>query len=636
MRFSVIISRILFLIFYFVFLSQVIAMEQIPNHRKMSIEGMGIDVGLLREQWTLPSDHLPIGIRIITFNNKILNIASWNVLNTEYIKYAIADHSGLNNSTLTIENTIIESDGLTQREQHVIDLILNGLLALNEHFRDIIALQECGQAFVSHLRKNLPQHIALITAAEHESDQSVMLYNTERFDCRSIDIKAGIFTDRPKRTIMNVLFEDKESKTLYRCLTAHLPWIPNGPAATQLASYVKEQTKSINNETIILMGDMNKTELAIAQSFNDVGISNFQQFSPYSTFIPFFLDGTYTRSACFDHIFIFSNVPVRAQANSPDEVLDGLSILAHKLGFESKHGINNKGILSSSPEFERIWIESALPFLAIDTNTYIQNSVPNPGLPSGRSYKEDRKQLHQAIKREIIGNSLPVSPDRKPNVVLFMGLPGAGKSTLIKNYKAKIETKTGYKPVVLGLDLIVEKIPEYQKSLIIKKLGDNKVLSARDSWEIAHIEANHVKKELFDDVIQEKMNLIFEGMGISDFYEKVINGDTKVLGLKDAGYKVKIIFMDVPVELACERVEKRTKVNGRVIAEGIITKSNEKLVKRNFMQHAINPKVSSAIIINNENLPVVCCKIKKNQHNQLSIIDDNKYMRERGFYDNNL
>lgn len=302
--------------------------EEVDNHKEMSIEGMGIDVGLLREQWTLPSDHLPIGITLAG-----INIASWNVLNTEYIKYAIADHSGLNKSTLTLENNIIHIDGLTERDQHVLNLILGEMLVHTQHSRDIIALQECGKAFVHHLKAILPPHMALIPAAEHETDQSVIIYNTENFNCLNIEVLAGLFTDRPKRTIMNILLQEKKSKKLYRFLTAHLPWIPDGPAAKQLADYLKDQLSknSMDQETMVLMGDLNKTEKAIERSFLDSGLNDFQQISPYSTFIPFFLDGTYTRSACFDHFFIFANHHVKVEVNSPDEVLDGLNTLANKL-----------------------------------------------------------------------------------------------------------------------------------------------------------------------------------------------------------------------------------------------------------------------------------------------------------------
>lgn len=304
--------------------------EQIINHKTMNLEGMGMDVGLLREQWTLPSDHLPIGITLP--GDRPVNIASWNVLNSEYIKHAIADHSGLNKSTLTVENNVITDDGLTERDQHVINLILNELLApTKQHSRDIIALQECGQAFVHHLKESLPSHMHLIPAAERESDQSVIIYNKERFNCISTEVSAGVFTDRPKRTIMNVLLQDKESDELYRCLTAHLPWIPEGPAAKQLGTYLKGQMIAQDLETMILMGDLNKTEIAIEHSFRDSGLNDFQQISPYSTFIPFFLDGTYTRSTCFDHFFIFANKYVPVEVNTPDEVLDGLSTLANKL-----------------------------------------------------------------------------------------------------------------------------------------------------------------------------------------------------------------------------------------------------------------------------------------------------------------
>src|ERR1700733_12939794 len=76
-------------------------------------EGMGVDVGCLRCDWTLPSDHLPIGITLLGVDS--INIASWNVLNNEYLKYVIGDYQGLNGSTITDENKKISDEGLTLR-----------------------------------------------------------------------------------------------------------------------------------------------------------------------------------------------------------------------------------------------------------------------------------------------------------------------------------------------------------------------------------------------------------------------------------------------------------------------------------------------------------------------------------------
>lgn len=305
--------------------------EKISNKKIMPLDGMGKDVGLMREQWTLPSDHLPIGITLL--GTKPLNIASWNVLNKEYMHYILDDYAGLNKSILSDENNVIRSNGLTERDLHVVNIVVGELLGSNQYPRDVLALHECSQAFIECLKEKLPSNVDLIMSTKNEKDQSIMLYNKERFNCLENKIQSGLYSDRPKRPLMNILLEDKENKALYRCLTSHLPWIPNGPAPKELAVYIQEQLEhlSSDNEMMIMMGDLNRTEKDIERIFIESGLSHFQQISPYSTYIPFHNDGTYTRSACFDHFFIFANKGIPVIANSPDEVLEGLSILANKL-----------------------------------------------------------------------------------------------------------------------------------------------------------------------------------------------------------------------------------------------------------------------------------------------------------------
>lgn len=290
--------------------------EKIHNHKLPFFVGMGNDVGILGKAWTFPSDHLPIGITL----SHSIHIASWNVLNTIYVKHVIENYQGLNNSTITEENVLLSDDGFTVREHHIINLIQQ-MISSHTNPRSVIALQECGLTFVKHLKESLPSYIKLIHSAENESDQSIILYNSDVFDCDDIKVKSGIFSDRPKRTVMDILFKEKITQEQLRCVTAHLPWVPNGSGPKELAEYLKEQIHA--HETLIVMGDMNRTEVEIDSSFRENCLTNFQQISPYPTFIPFYTDGLYTQSADFDHFFIFGNKV--AKANAPDQVLPTLS-----------------------------------------------------------------------------------------------------------------------------------------------------------------------------------------------------------------------------------------------------------------------------------------------------------------------
>lgn len=302
--------------------------ESIPNHKKPFFEGMGVDVGLLREKWTLPSDHLPIGL---IFPGKApVRVASWNVLNSGYMKFVQGDYQGLVGSTITLEDKALGVDGFTIREQHVIDLILEMLKDPNNS-HNVIALQECGQTFLNHLNQSLPAHIQLIYTDETAKDQSVFLYDTSRFDCTEVTIKKGIFSDRPERAALNMQLQDKVTGEYLRCVTAHLPWIPDGSGAKELAAYLLEQQSSLReNETLVVMGDMNRTETEIEHSFIEAGLVG-QQISPYCTYIPYLKDGVYTQTADVDHCIVLGHRKGQARAALPDEVLPGLNALVKLL-----------------------------------------------------------------------------------------------------------------------------------------------------------------------------------------------------------------------------------------------------------------------------------------------------------------
>lgn len=306
----------------------VLQKESIPNHKEPFFEGMGVDVGLLRGMWTLPSDHVPVGL--ILSGEEQICIVSWNVLNSGYMKFVLGDYQGLVGSVITEEDISLGEDGFTIREQHVIDLILKMLNSPNTS-KDVIALQECGQIFLNHLRQSLPQHMQIIYTDENAKDQSVFLYNTRVFECEEVTIKKGIFSDRPERAALNVQLRSKMTGEFLRCITAHLPWIPDGSGAKELAAYLLEQQSLLrNDETLVVMGDMNRTEIEIEQSFKEVGLFG-QQISPYCTYIPYLKDGVYTQTADVDHLFVFGQREGQARATLPDEIFPELEALVKTL-----------------------------------------------------------------------------------------------------------------------------------------------------------------------------------------------------------------------------------------------------------------------------------------------------------------
>lgn len=76
-----------------------------------------------------------------------LNIASWNVLNAEYMSWVIEKNSqGLSRSLIAKEHIYINGSKLTIRDLHVIECV-KSMLSHPTHPCSIICLQECSQAF---------------------------------------------------------------------------------------------------------------------------------------------------------------------------------------------------------------------------------------------------------------------------------------------------------------------------------------------------------------------------------------------------------------------------------------------------------------------------------------------------------
>ncbi len=294
-----------------------------------SDQQLGAYVGCLRENWDLPSDHLPIGITLQS--SSPFHIALWNILNNAYMENIYFDYQGLNQSLITAEDQPV-FEKFTKRDGHIIELIL-GMIRDEVRPRSLIVLQECGEAFLQHLEAKLPPHMKLVRSFEYQViDQEVVLYDQRLFDCIEKDIALGLFSSSPKRAIMNLLFEDKGTKEHYRIISAHLPWMPEDPAPAQFAAYLAGQKASNDpRETVIAMGDMNRRERDIAKIFAKSGFNDFQQISPYCTYILYQTDPSVQMymTGCLDHAFIFGKT--KALADAPEHVLPGLDALVDRL-----------------------------------------------------------------------------------------------------------------------------------------------------------------------------------------------------------------------------------------------------------------------------------------------------------------
>jgi hypothetical protein len=277
-----------------------------------------IFVGELHEKWQFPSDHLPVGVRV-----EDMEIVSWNVLNTAFMEWVIEkDTQGLNRSLISDMNISIKPDGLTARDQYIIQLIgtnLNGN-------KGIFALQECGFPFLEHLEKSLPQNWKMVRTTNNAAkDQDVILYNSSLLTYRPdhSETSYNSYPSAPGRSLMNASFERNDQKEkIIRIFNAHIPGDPALPARQEFANYVFKHYSS--NETTIALGDNNFEHHEMFDAFRNAGFLEFALHTPWYSNI----DPLTKESKGIDHIFVKG---ASSQDLSPNEVLGTESHLKETL-----------------------------------------------------------------------------------------------------------------------------------------------------------------------------------------------------------------------------------------------------------------------------------------------------------------
>lgn len=268
------------------------------------LEPMGANVGELQEAWQFPSDHLPIGL---TYNG--LHMASWNVLDSEYMEWVTEKNSqGLNRSLIVTENVPIDVSGLTLREAHVIELILS-MLAHETHPKSLLSLQECGEPFLTALKASLPPSYKIVSYGE-----CAVLFDERLFELQDAQAVVGVYSFSPERPFEEVFLKQKETGEKLRIVNAHVPGDPLQPCRFEFADYLRRtQDPSV---TTLAMGDMNFNELEMREALDP----SFSLYSPYCTNIAPF---TY-RSKAIDH-FMISSPQGRIELLTPEQVMTGLN-----------------------------------------------------------------------------------------------------------------------------------------------------------------------------------------------------------------------------------------------------------------------------------------------------------------------
>jgi len=273
---------------------------QAATNTQNSIPSRGTYVGKLQEKWTLPSDHLPIGMRL--GNETIL---SWNVLNTLHMSWVMEkDSQGIKDSVVGKEHIVVREDGLTLRDQHVAQLICDMDFT-------VLALQEAGTPFIEYLREILPSRYQII----HQGELAV-LFDTEIYSCTDSFEAKDIFLPWDKRPVQHIDLQRTDGSSLH-IVNGHLPGDPTKPAPEVFAEHLNTLA---NGSDVIGLGDMNFNEVEMGSAFEN---SPFTLYSPeYCTNVSPFAYFSKT----IDHFMVSSNKQV--EMFTPDMIIPGLGHLS--------------------------------------------------------------------------------------------------------------------------------------------------------------------------------------------------------------------------------------------------------------------------------------------------------------------
>lgn len=167
-------------------------------------------------------------------------------------------------------------------------------------------------------------------------------------------------------------------------------------------------------------------------------------------------------------------------------------------------------------------------------------------------YTPERKALHTKIISDFMKDAVCIKQE-KPIAILTGGAPGSGKSTFLKLYTPYLMDGNTFH---IDSDEVRAKLPEYK------------------GWNAAntHLETKDIVDEMIKKLGGEcKFDVIYDGtMNKSRNYFPLINT------LKNAGYDVYVIYIQVPKDVSEQRVLARYQKSGRYVPVDVVDEVFEK------------------------------------------------------------
>lgn len=174
----------------------------------------------------------------------------------------------------------------------------------------------------------------------------------------------------------------------------------------------------------------------------------------------------------------------------------------------------------------------------------------------------DDSYVFEKIKNKFLAKS--ESSEKK--ALFILGGSGTGKSTAANRAKKiyKIDENHTY----INSDDIMPLIPGYTELMYLGTMDIYNLvdIAAADKY---HKIAKEFNKKLFNESIEQNMNIIFDGTGTN-----VGNTLAKIKQLQRNGYKVDVMFVRANLDIAEQRVISRSFSSGRFVPSDVTTFSN--------------------------------------------------------------
>lgn len=149
---------------------------------------------------------------------------------------------------------------------------------------------------------------------------------------------------------------------------------------------------------------------------------------------------------------------------------------------------------------------------------------------------------------------------KSPVLVHTLGIPGAGKSTFLNILQQKWNLDTP--ACLLGFDQIMTEMPEYQ---------DFDDISA--AFAACEIPARETGYRLLDNLIARRAHILFDNGGSAAHHVDLLQE------AKNAGYRIVIVSLTVPIALAQQRVDSRLMQENRATPPHYLIERLEKIMR---------------------------------------------------------